>query len=152
MKIRPLPIADGKCKTAIDGNRWQSFSSKLWFYGLKLVKTNNFLAIFSNAKFLNSFFWNFYQFSSILHILVIIFVWECKKKLKLAFCNSYIGQIVVLLYCRRHAVCRRQIMVNCRLPTAFRKPGKMACILLTQYLRENPFCGNICAKNEKFVP
>ena len=50
--------------------------------------------------------------------------------MKLAFCNSYIGQIVVLLYCRRHAVCRQQILVNCRLPTAFRKPSKMACIVL----------------------
>ena len=120
-------IADGKCKMAIDG---RVFSSKSWFYGLKLVKTNNFLAIFFNAKFLNYFL----EFLSVFLNITYFSNYFClgmQKKMKLAFCNSYIGQIVVLLYCRRHAVCRQQLMVNCRLPTAFRKPGKMACIAET---------------------
>ena len=45
-----------------------------------MVKTNNFLAIFFNAKFLNSFFGIFISFPQYyIGILVIIFVWECKK-------------------------------------------------------------------------
>ena len=92
-------IADGKCKTAIDG---KVFSSKSWFYGLKSVKTNNFF----NAKFLKiNFVGIFNHFFSIFYILVIIFVWECKKKRNRLFAMH----LKVICSCRWHAVCRRQI-------------------------------------------
>ena len=38
MEIRPLPIADGKCKTAIDGNRWQSFQLKIMILWTEIGK------------------------------------------------------------------------------------------------------------------